>query len=129
MEKLERREDVDAYVRSLVYSLCASDSNVFEDFVERETEYLTQVTSLSEKKVRDTYRARITKDSLLRTISNIQANIEEPTYPVIEGSDEWYDFHDSVMDAFNNYETLELEWWGETSGMMSTDDLVQRFSR
>lgn len=129
MEKLERREDVDAYVRSLVYSLCASDSHVFEDFVERETEYLTQVTSLGEKKIRDTYRVRIAKDSILRTISSIQANIDEPTYPVIEGSDEWYEFHDAVMSAFNDYESFELEWLSETSGVMSTDDLVQKFSK
>lgn len=130
MEKLERREDVDAYVRSLVYSLCASDSPVFEDLVERETEYLTQVTSLGEKKIRDTYRVRISKASILRTISHVQANIEEPTYPVIEGSDEWYEFHDSVMNAFQDHESLELEWWGEnSSSVMSTDDLVQKFSR
>lgn len=59
MEKLESRADVEVYVRNLVYSLVAPDSPVFEDFVEREIDFLTQVTSLDEKKIGSTYRARV----------------------------------------------------------------------
>lgn len=130
MEKLERREDVEKYVRSLVYSLVASDSQVFENCVESETDYIVQTTSLGAQKINTTYRPRVTQRSILDTISNIQANIEEPTYPVIEGSDEWYEFHDSVMDAFNDYDVLELEWLDQsTFDVFSTDDLIQKFSR
>lgn len=130
MEKLERREDVEKYVRSLVYSLVASDSQVFEDFVEGETDHIVQTTSLSAQKIHTMYRPRVTKHSILDTISNIQANMDEPIYPVIEGSDEWYEFHDSVMDAFSDCGVLELEWVDQsTSDVFSTDDLIQKFSR
>lgn len=103
MEKLESRADVEVYVRNLVYSLVAPDSPVFEDFVEREIDFLTQVTSLDEKKIGSTYRARVTKGSVLNTVSNIHGNIDEPNYPVIEGPDEWYEFHDSVMTVFDDH--------------------------
>lgn len=130
MEKLERREDVEKYIRGVVYSLVASDSQVFEGLVEGETDYIVQTTSLGAQKINTIYRPRVTQRSILDTISNIQANIDEPIYPAIEGSDEWYEFHDSVMDTFSDCNVLELEWLDQsTSDVLSTDDLIQKFSR